>query len=275
MKGSTYATVWGIIAGSSESLRSGRIQALRKHSGKLLNIGALLLAMIVCPQGTSGGAEVSGRVTVASKPPPEVLVDLTTFPECRKVHPAPLYTRHFVVGPEGGLANVFVYIKQGLEGRSFSVPTNTPVLDQKNCGFQPYVLGVQTHQKFKVRNSEPYMETAHALPKLNREFNIAQPVTGMISEQRFDTPEVLIKVKCEVHPWEFAFIGVVDHSFFAVTDTNGVYRLPANLPSGKYVIEAVHPKAGARIQELTVTDNESKVVDFVIEPKPPKQTANR
>jgi hypothetical protein len=222
--------------------------------------------------GIGAAAEVSGKVTLKGTPPPEKVVDLSGYPDPLKVYQdkGVLKTRHYLVSPEGGLMNVFVYIQRGLEGKTFPLATNTPVLNQTNCGFYPYVMGVQTNQTFLVMNSEPYMETVHALPKKNTEFNIGQPITGMVTPQRFDLAEVLIKIKCELHPWEFAFVGVVEHPFFAVSDKDGAYRLPPNLPPGQYVIEAVHPKAGSVTQELRVGAGDAKMVDFVLEVPPPK-----
>jgi hypothetical protein len=212
-------------------------------------------------------AQITGMIRLQGTPPPEIRVDMSAFPECVRVHPEPLFTRHYVVSASGGLANVFVYVKKGLEGRGFPVPTAVPLLDQTNAGFYPYVLGIQVGQKFRIRNSEPYMDTVHALPRLNPEFNIAQPLTGMVAIRQFDIAEVLIRVKCEVHPWEFAFIGVVAHPFFAVTGQDGSFRFPPELPPGDYVIEAIHPKAGSREASITVGPGQAQTVDFTFEPK--------
>jgi len=204
--------------------------------------------------------------------PLEIVVSFTGFPDVAKAYPhlvGKLTTRHYVVSQDGGLANVFVYVKDGLQGRSFPVLTNTPVLDQTNAGFYPYVMGVMTNQTFLIRNSEPYMDDPIATPKTNPEFNIAQPLTGMVARQKFEQPEVLIRIKCGIHPWEFAYIGVVEHPFFAVTDTNGRFDLPSGLPAGRYVLEAVHPKAGRQTQTVTLAEGESKTVEFVFEAKPP------
>jgi hypothetical protein len=76
---------------------------------------------------------------------------------------------------------------------------------------------------------------------------------------------VLVRMKCGIHIWEFAFIGVVENPYFAVSGTNGVYALPPDLPAGKYVLEAVHPKAGRLTQDITVADGDRKAVDFVFE----------
>lgn len=209
----------------------------------------------------SPAAEIRGKVTLEGQPPAEIPVDLTAYPECRAVRKEPLTTRHYVVAKDGGLANVFVYVKEGLAGTTFPAPTDTPVLDQYNCGFHPYVLGVVTNQTFLIKNSEPYMDTVHPTPTNNKEFNVAQP-PGTSIKVKFPNPEVLVRVRCEVHPWEFAFVGVVEHPFFAVTDTNGLYALPPNLPAGQYTLEAVHPKLGRKTQKITVAEGEQKTVHF-------------
>jgi len=212
--------------------------------------------------------DVQGKAVLRGTPPPEKVVDLSGFDEVRRAYPelvGRLRTRHYRVSADGGLANVFVYVKRGLEGRSFPISINTPLLDQTQAGFYPYVLGVRTNQTFLIRNSEPYLDTVHALPKVNREFNIAQPARGMVSAQQFEKPEVLIRLKCEVHPWEFAFIGVVEHPFFAVTEEDGQYRLPRGLPAGKYVLEAVHPKAGRQTREVEVAEGQNQSVNFTFE----------
>jgi hypothetical protein len=90
-----------------------------------------------------------------------------------------------------------------------------------------------------------------------------------VSTQRFDLPEVFVKIKCEVHPWEFAFVAVLDHPFFAVTDTNGCFRLPEGLTPGRYTIEAAHPKAGRVSREIVVEPGVPCVADFTFAVPPP------
>jgi len=238
---------------------------------------ALLLAAglsVACWLGQA--AEVRGKAILRGQRPPELVVSLKDFPEVTKAYPqlvGKLTTRHYVVGQDGGLANVFVCVKEGLQERSFPVLTNTPVLDQTNAGFYPYMLGVMTNQTFLIRNSEPYMDTVIATPKANPEFNIGQPLTGMVARHKFEQPEVLIRIKCGIHPWEFAYIGVVEHPFFAVTDDDGRFSLPKGLPAGTYLLEAVHPKAGRQTQTVTVADAETKTVEFVFEAKAPRTSA--
>jgi hypothetical protein len=214
----------------------------------------------------SGGGVVSGRARLEGRPPPEIPVDLSNFPLVQKVAPPGLTTHHYIVSPDGGLANVFVYVLHGLEGRTFPIPDEQPILDQHNAGFHPYVMGLQVGQIFRIRNSEPYLETVKATPKVNEGFLIYQPITGMVELKRFTKPEVLVKIKCELHPWEFAYIGVVPHPFFAVTDTEGRYRLPPGLPAGRYTIAGVHPKAGVRTAEIELAENGAATADFTFHP---------
>jgi hypothetical protein len=141
-----------------------------------------------------------------------------------------------------------------------------PVLDQVNCFYEPYVMGVMVNQKFQIKNSDPLMHNVHATPKVpgNKEFNVGQPVQGMVTERTFASPEVLVRFKCDVHPWMFAYVGVLPHPYFAVTDKDGKFKLPSDLPAGKYTLVAYHLKAGEATQEITVADGDKKEVNFTL-----------
>ena len=219
-----------------------------------------------------GGVSVVGRVMLHGTPPPEKRI----VPDglCGRLHRASFTTRHYVVDAEGGLANTFVYIKNG--AAPTAPITEGPLLDQVGCEFQPYILGVQTGQIFKVRNSDPVLHNVHALPRQpgNKEQNIGQPVRGMATPFAFDRPEVFIQFKCEVHPWMFAYVGVVDHPWFAVTDGHGRFALPGGLPTGHYTIAAVHRKAGEILQQINVTERGIEPVNFVFEAPEPLVNAS-
>lgn len=198
--------------------------------------GIVAVAAAFVAQAASG-ADVAGKVTLKGTAKPEVAIDLG--PSCGPIATKKYTTRHYVVGKDGGLANVFVYLKKdGLKAAPTGEPT---LLDQVECMYQPYVMGVVTGQKFKVRNSDTLMHNVHATPKINKEFNFAQVAKGRVDEKSFDAAEILVRMKCDVHPWMFAYIGVVDHPYFAVTDANGGYKL-SGVPDGKYTAVAYHLK---------------------------------
>jgi hypothetical protein len=215
-------------------------------------IAALLGSFHVATAG-----DLTGKVKLKGTPKPEIPIQLDAT--CGKLQPKPVTTRHFVVGSDNGLANVFVYIKQGAP-KGEAPQGAAPILDQVGCMYEPYVMGVVTGQKFVVRNSDPLLHNVHATPKVNKEFNFAQVTKGQVNEKSFDQPEILVRMKCDVHPWMFAYIGVVDHPYFAVTDKDGNFTIK-NVPPGKYTVEAYHLKAGAKTQESDGT----KKLEFELE----------
>ncbi len=214
--------------------------------------------------GRSGGASVTGRVLLRGTPPPEKVIVMDAA--CAALQPAPITTRHYVTGPGGTLADVFVYVKQGAEAQPVSRSASTPLLDQVNCEYVPYVIGVQVGQVLKVRNSDPVLHNIHPLSRAgNKERNVGQPGRGHVSDFVFEKPEVFVQFKCDVHPWMFAYVGVVEHPWFAVTDGNGAFALPSGLPPGQYTLAAVHRKLGEQTQTITVGANGSAPVAFTLE----------
>jgi len=203
------------------------------------------------------GPELVGLVTLVGQPKPEVPIPLGA--SCGRINPGPVTTRHFVVGSGGGLANVFVYLKNA---RATPGPDYGPLLDQVGCMYEPYVMGVVTGQQFFIRNSDAELHNVHATPKFNPEFNYGQPRRGQVNRESFSKPEVFVRMKCDVHPWMFAYIGVVDHPYFAVTDTNGVFRLPVGFPAGTYTVGAMHLKAGELMQKISIHEGERRALQF-------------
>jgi hypothetical protein len=190
------------------------------------------------------GGDLTGRVVLKGTPKPEITIDMASDPRCAALHTQKITTRHYVVGADNGLANVLVFVKAGLENKEYPIPSETPVLDQVGCEYSPYVMGVRKNQKFLIKNSDPTLHNVHATPKPgggNAEFNFAQPVKNMTTEKTFTTAEAAIRFKCDVHPWMFAYVGVFDHPFFAVTDKDGNFKI-SGLPNGKYTVEAWHQR---------------------------------
>jgi len=219
----------------------------------------------------ASAADITGKVVLKGTPPPEIKIDMASSPDkvCGAAHSEPVTTRHYLVGKDGGLANVLVYVKSGLESKTFPAPTSEPVLDQIGCLYEPYVMGVMVNQKFKIKNSDPTMHNVHATPKVNTEFNFAQPIKDQVTERSFDKVEVPVRFMCNVHNWMYAYIGVFDHPYFAVTDKDGSFKI-SGLPNGKYTIEAFHVKThyagGAGVSKEANVSGDTKL-DFTIELK--------
>jgi plastocyanin len=209
---------------------------------------------------------ITGRVTFRGKRPVPQTVDLAEDPECAKLHRKPVYDQSLVVSRDGKLANAFVYIKSGLAGKNFA-PSSTPVaIDQKGCWFEPRVLGIQTGQELKVTNSDPVTHNIHPRAQVNREWNHSQAGGDPPIERRFLKQEVMIRVKCNIHSWMHAWIGVVDNPYFAVTGTDGAFVLK-NVPAGDYTIEVWQERLGTQEQHITVAAASQQSLNFEFKDK--------
>jgi plastocyanin len=232
------------------------------------------LMVVVCVAAGYTAVEagdLTGRVVLKGAPKPEVTIDMAADPKCGALHDKPVTTRHYVVGKDGGLANVLVYVKEGVEKKDYPLPSEEAVLDQKGCEYHPYVQGVRVGQTLAVKNSDPTLHNVNYTPKAgspNKGFNFAQPVQNSVTKKKFESPEVAVRFKCDVHPWMFAYVGVFEHPFFAVTDAEGNFKI-SGLPDGKYTVEAYHVKThGANpgvAQEVTVAG--AAKADFTVEIK--------
>lgn len=196
---------------------------------------------------------ISGRVTLTGTPPAPQVVRVDGDKTCATLVPGaqreiPVY----VVGDANGLGNVFVYVKSGLAERAYPVPAEPVVIDQQRCWYEPRVVGVRVGQALEVRNSDPLLHNVRANAVVNREFNQGQPVQGVKYSHTFSTDEVMVPLKCDVHAWMNAWVGVLSHPYFAVTDASGTFELP-NLPAGTYAVEAWHEAAGTTSGTVTVT----------------------
>jgi hypothetical protein len=222
----------------------------------------LTAAALIGAIQTASAADIVGKITLKGTPPPEKPI---VFPDasCGNLHKGPVTTKFYVVGPGGELGDVFVYIKEG--AKPTPPPAEPVVLDQVGCLYTPYIFGIHTGQKLIIRNSDPnILHNVHILPApgLNKESNQAQ-MKGQDLTKTFDKPEVLLHFQCDVHQWMHAYAGVVDHPYYSVSAKDGSFKL-ANVPPGKYVVEAYHRKAGKQTKEITVSDK-NETIDFTFE----------
>lgn len=207
----------------------------------------------------STAASVSGRVIFEGTPPARARLDVSADSKCAALG-RPVLDESVIVA-DGGLQNVFVYIKAAPAGYAFDVPAEPAKLDQDGCVYTPHVLGVRVGQPLEIGNSDPTAHNVHAAATANRSFNLGQPFQGMKSAHRFSKPEVMVPFKCDIHPWMSAYVGVVDHPYFAVSDAAGRFTI-AGLPPGTYTIEAWHETLGTRSATVTVSAQETKDLSF-------------
>ena len=211
------------------------------------------------PTGNEGSIAGKASFKGAAAKPRAISMDADAV--CASKHQGTVYPETVVVNGNGTLRNVFVYVKTGLEGKSFTVPDQPVVLDQNGCMYKPHVLGIQARQNLKVVSSDNTTHNIHPLPQINREWNVSQAPGADPILRSFARPEATIPVKCNQHPWMRAYIHVIDHPFYAVTGDDGSYKLDG-LPPGDYEIEAVHEELGASKQKITVPPKGSASANF-------------
>ena len=194
--------------------------------------------------------------------PPAEVIRLDADPKCVALaEGAERRAEYVVVGDGNRLQNVFVYVKDGLSGRMYPVPSEPVVLDQQKCRYVPRVLGIQVGQQLLIRNSDPLLHNVRAEGAINEPFDVGTPVQGMEITRTFVTREVMVPFKCNVHSWMDAYVGVVEHPYFAVTDAGGRFSLP-QLPPGTYTIEIWHERLGTQTQQVTIAAQETKDLTF-------------
>ncbi len=219
-----------------------------------------VLSLVFVTAGFAGGS-VAGKIKFEGTAPAPQKIDMGADPTCQSENSGDVFNEEVKVNADNTLANVFVYVKSGLEGKTFPAPATTVSLDQKGCHYTPHVFGVQTGQQVEIVNSDPTLHNVHGMPTQSKEFNLGMPLQGMKLKRKFDKAEIMVKFKCDVHPWMNAYIGVVDHPFFSVTGDAGSFEIK-DLPAGSYVIEAWQEKLGTQTQNVTVEEGKPVTVDF-------------
>jgi len=129
---------------------------------------------------------VKGKALFQGEAPRRRKVDMGSDPACHGLHTEPPRDESIIVGEKGELANVFVWVSKGLEGKKFEPPKEPAVLDQKGCTYVPHVLGMQVGQKLVVHNTDPVTHNVHSFAKKNKSFNQSQQAGGNSIEQVFD-----------------------------------------------------------------------------------------
>jgi plastocyanin len=228
-----------------------------------------LLAALLLMLHSAAAADITGTVTLKGTPPKEKeIAPLKQDATCGKMHAEMPTTHFYVVGPKGELADVVVYLK-GVSAKSTGESAPAVTLDQKGCEYTPQIFAVQTGQKIVVKNSDPVLHNVHSVPSAtsgNSEQNTAQMPGSPDLTCTLAKPEMFMKFKCDVHPWMFAWVSVFDNPYFAVTDKEGHFKI-ANVPPGKYTLEAAHRKAGTTSQEIEVKEGAATQVDLALEVK--------
>jgi plastocyanin len=212
------------------------------------------------PIDPATAASVSGSVKFDGAAPKAAKIDMSQDSNCQGSN-----TAENVIVSDGHLANVFVYVKEGLGTRTFDVPKDAVTLSQSGCKYHPHVIGVMAGQTIKIVNGDPTTHNIHPTPKDNREWNESQAPQAAPLEKTFAREEIMLPVKCNQHPWMRMFVNVVKSPFYAVTGPDGKFEIKG-LPPGDYTIAFVHEKFGEQTQKVTLAAKDAKTMDATFKP---------
>ena len=223
---------------------------------------AVLAAVTVWPSVAGAASSISGTVTFDGKAPTLKPLAMDADPACAKKHSTPVPNEMLVLGSSNTMGNIMVWVSKGLPpGKTYPAPKTPVVFDQNGCQYKPHVIGVMVGQPYKILNSDGVVHNVHALPKINKPFNKPMPATVKEATVTFDKEEANFPIKCDVHPWMQAYVGVFTHPFYSVTSADGKFTI-SGLDPGTYEITAWHERLGTQTASVTVGANDTKTQNF-------------
>jgi hypothetical protein len=212
---------------------------------------------IVAP---AGAAVITGRILYEGTPPKPKVINLGAEKVCSNMHHGspPVY-ENLVVSPDGAVKWALVGLRGNVPG-SYPPPKEPIVVDQVGCVFAPHVVAGVVGQEIEYRNSDPVTHNIRSMPTRNRPFNQNFAPKGDL-RSKFDSPEVGIPLKCDIHFWMSSYIHIFPHPFFAITGDDGSYVI-SGVPPGKYTLLVWHETLKTQTQLITLSAGEVKELDF-------------
>jgi plastocyanin len=233
-----------------------------RRTGNRLWLAAGLVAVSLYPGVAAAASSITGVVTFNGTAPKLNPLSMDADPGCAKKHTTPVPSEMLVLGSGNTMANIMVWVSKGVPaGKTYPAPSTPVVLDQNGCQYKPHVMGIMVGQTYKILNSDGILHNLHALPKVNTGFNKPMVATMKETTASFGKPEPIFPIKCDVHPWMQAYIGVYNHPFFAVTGTDGKFTI-SGLDPGTYELTAWHERLGMQTATVTVGASDTKKQDF-------------
>jgi plastocyanin len=207
----------------------------------------------------AGGGTIKGHVKLTGKPPGNVIIRMGMDPMCSKANAGKRVIQEAVlVTADGSLANVFVKVQGSFPGAA--VPGQPVTIDQRGCVYLPRVVGARVGQTVQVHNGDALLHNVHGLSAGANGFNVSQPSAGMTYQFR-PKQEEMLRLKCDVHGWMTAFVGIVSHPYFAVSGGEGTFEIH-DVPAGTRTVEAWHERYGPLKKTVKVTAGGTTSVEF-------------
>ncbi len=211
------------------------------------------------PAPVAKGGVITGHVRVKGPVPGNAVIRMGTDPVCATLNAGKRPVQEVVTATsDGSLANVFVSLQGDFPPSP--IPSEPVTIDQRACVYVPRVVGARVGQRIQFRNSDEVLHNVHGESARDNGFNISQPKAGLVQELSLKTPEVMLRVTCDVHRWMTSFVGVVSHPYFAVSGPAGTFTIN-NVPEGTYTVQAWHERFGTTMQTVRVAAGTTSTID--------------
>ena len=153
-----------------------------------------------------------------------------------------------VISAQKGIRNAVVWI-DAPSAAKVEIPVTPVQVDQQQCVFTPRIVLVPVSHTVEFLNSDRLLHNIHTQSRDNARYNRTQP-KGRTIPLTFSKPEI-VEVICDLHPWMRAWVVVIEHPFYAVTNANGEF-LVRNAPPGSYKLHVWHETLGTTTKDVTV-----------------------
>jgi len=233
-----------------------------RSAGNKLWLAAGFVAVSMWPGLAVAASSITGTITFTGTPPKLPALSMDADPACAKKHSTPAANEMLVLGSGNTMGNILVFVSKGVPaGKTYPAPSTPVTLDQNGCQYKPHVMGIMIGQPYRILNSDGILHNIHSLPKVNTAFNKPMAATMKETTTTFEKPEPIFQIKCDVHPWMLAYIGVFTHPFYSVTGTDGKFTI-SGLEPGTYEITAWHERLGTQTATVTVGASDTKAQNF-------------
>jgi hypothetical protein len=172
---------------------------------------------------------VTGTVKFDGAIPQMKSINMASVPSCAKLHSSPQMAQDVVLGNNGMLQNVVVYLKGDFSQYAFP-PAIAPV--QIDQSYSPHVVALMTGEPLQITNSDATTHNVNAISTHRQGWNQTLAPGSALIERTFAREEIPIAVKCNIHPWMKFYVAVLSHPYFQVTGNDGSFVLK-NVPPGQ------------------------------------------
>jgi len=222
-----------------------------------------LTLVLLCVLDTSAAfadGTIAGKVIYTATPRRNPLIQMGADPNCQRINAGKKVIQRTVdIQPDKSIDNVFVHVLGDLPAGS--IPSEALEVDQQGCIYHPRVSGAMSGQTLRIVNADPTLHNVHTQSDQGNGFNVGQPKAGMSYEHVLQGEEVMLRLKCDVHPWMIGYIGIKKNPYFAVTRDGGTFTI-TGVPAGTYKVQAWQERLGTIEKEVTVQDGETVTLEL-------------